>query len=217
MRFLAQLFGQDVVDRLASAGYDSGLAIAHAGPERLSSEAGVPLPLARRIVAVAMEEAEGIEEVAAQGETATGKRPARPGRPRRTAKKPESRSEVAATGGAGERTDDSDPFVDEVGLVTWMGFSAKHGAAGVVPFSVADGILDPPGPAVGTGSEGTPSPAAENPRSGEKTAVAAASGSFWSFGVDPRQSEENGPAAGKKEDRPAGSPAIPRRRFYDEQ
>lgn len=220
MRFLVQLFGQDVVDRLASAGYDSGLAIAQAGPERLSSEASVPLPLARRIVAVAMEEAEGIEEIAKPIEAPAGRKPARPARPRRAAKKPGSGSDAAAKETAGEAGDDSDPFVDEAGLVSWMGFSSRHSAGGTATFSVADGILDPPGTAVESAGGGTPSPVAENPRPARKPGVAAVSESLWSFGAEPRRKEANEPpaaAAAKKDERPAGPPVKPRRRFYDDQ
>jgi hypothetical protein len=224
MRFLVQLFGQDVVDRLSSAGYDNGLAIAQAGPERLSSEASVPLPLARRIVAVAMEEAEGIEEIATPIEPPAPKKPARPARPRRTAKNPAPKSDAAAKGTAGEGGDDSDPFVDEAGLVSWMGFSSRHGAGGASTFSVADGILDPPGTAAGSAEAGTP-PVAENPRPAKKPGVAAVTESLWSFGAEPRPREQIIPpatataatTAAKSEERPAGSPAKPRRRFYDDQ
>src|SRR5712692_5519681 len=53
---LVQLFGREVIDHLALAGFDSSEAIAGAGAERLAEEGGIALALARRIVAVAMEE-----------------------------------------------------------------------------------------------------------------------------------------------------------------
>ncbi len=53
---LVQLFGRDVIDRLTLAGFDSADAIASAGSERLAEESGVPVALARRIIAVASEE-----------------------------------------------------------------------------------------------------------------------------------------------------------------
>lgn len=219
MRLLVQLFGQDVVDRLSSAGYDSGPAIARAGPERLSTEASVPLPLARRIVAVAMEEAEGVEEVATPIEPPASKKPARPARPRRPAKNPAPRSDAAAKGAAGEGGDDSDPFVDEAGLVSWMGFSSRHGAGGASAFSVADGILDPPGPKVESAGGATPPQTAEDPRLARKPGVAAAGESFWSFGAEPRGTAESKPPAApaRREERPAASQVKPRRRFYDDQ
>ena len=52
LNLLIQLFGREVLDRLARAGYGDESAIAAAGPDRLASTSGVSLPLAQRIVAV---------------------------------------------------------------------------------------------------------------------------------------------------------------------
>jgi hypothetical protein len=55
LTLLIQLFGREVMDRLAAAGFDSGRSIARAGAERLAGDGGIALPLARRILAVAIE------------------------------------------------------------------------------------------------------------------------------------------------------------------
>src|SRR5437773_1049867 len=52
MGLLIQLFGREVIERLAQAGFDSSETIVQAGPERLAEAGGIPAPLARRIVAV---------------------------------------------------------------------------------------------------------------------------------------------------------------------
>jgi len=59
LTLLVQLFGRDVLDRLARDGFDSPAAIAAAGPERLASTTGIPLSLAERIAAVARETGRG--------------------------------------------------------------------------------------------------------------------------------------------------------------
>jgi hypothetical protein len=59
LTLLVQLFGREVMDRLAAAGFESGGSIAQAGAERLAEAAGIGIPLARRIIAVARESEEG--------------------------------------------------------------------------------------------------------------------------------------------------------------
>src|SRR5256885_16759805 len=51
LNLLIQLFGREVLDRLARAGYDDESTIAAAGPDRLASTSDVSLPLAQRHVA----------------------------------------------------------------------------------------------------------------------------------------------------------------------
>jgi len=58
MTLLVQLFGRDVMDRLAGAGFDAPLAMAKAGAERLAAEAGIPIAIARR-VSIVVEESPG--------------------------------------------------------------------------------------------------------------------------------------------------------------
>jgi len=58
MTLLVQLFGRDVMDRLAGAGFDAPLAMAKAGAERLAAEAGIPVAIARR-VSIVVEESPG--------------------------------------------------------------------------------------------------------------------------------------------------------------
>jgi hypothetical protein len=270
LTLLIQLFGREVMDRLAAAGFDSGRSIARAGAERLAEEGGLALTLARRILAVAIEsemsadDAVSFEDLAPPA-TPEPTAPARPAerassarvRPRRNARPPgdapaaakdneggtQAPSETAVhvrrplrrptsplatgrpapvaaagadpdaaavppagaarpaavtaepaaalaepaaasaepavmlaepaagapapapgsaeppAGAAGEspgapaaeagparrraaRPLDADPFVDDVGLISWMGLKSR--GEGGSPFTVADGILDPP-------------------------------------------------------------------------
>jgi hypothetical protein len=229
LALLIQLFGREVLDRLREAGFVSPLAIARAGPEMLAEQGGIALPLARRIVAVAME-TEGIGELpgpdaladvaapvpegipggapavdrrrrrADRGERArpaTGggargarRRPApaatkadragqseppgrapaeRPGDPGGVAPdragNPDQGVEISGPdlemsgsrgpapepgrprrGSAALDTtlDDSDPFVDDAALISWMGFNARTGIGRPGSIAVADEILDPP-------------------------------------------------------------------------
>src|SRR5438094_2058575 len=113
LTLLIQLFGREVLDRLARAGYDDESAIADAGPDRLASTSGVSLPLAQRIVAVVRE---------ARGPSMEPSPPPRQGPRRKGAsmrpapKRPEPRVEVVPAKAA---PDAVDPFVDDVALVTW--------------------------------------------------------------------------------------------------
>ena len=52
---LVQLFGREVTDRLAQAGFDNTDSIARVNAERLAEEASIAPALARRIIAVAVE------------------------------------------------------------------------------------------------------------------------------------------------------------------
>ena len=52
---LVQLFGREVTDKLAQAGFDNTDSIARVNAERLAEEAGITPALARRIIAVAVE------------------------------------------------------------------------------------------------------------------------------------------------------------------
>ncbi len=250
LTLLIQLFGREVLDQLREAGFASPLAIARAGPEMLAEQGGIALPLARRIVAVAME-TEGIGELsdpqdgvqappvneagpaasaqdgdaavsavaegvagpgmrrrhrpgpgdrgdsvpkdvapAAKGRgraakrqsaagisdrkgaaTRTGGSPApaghtgdSPGPAGKTAPDPDAGVEISgpdiemsgrrgSTRDAGKSRsgsaelngalDDSDPFVDDVALISWMGFSARTGRDHPSSIAVADEILDP--------------------------------------------------------------------------
>src|SRR3989442_606190 len=55
LTLLVQLFGREVLDCLARAGFDDEVAIARAGANRLASESGISLAVAQRIVAVVEE------------------------------------------------------------------------------------------------------------------------------------------------------------------
>lgn len=58
MTLLVQLFGRDVMDRLATAGFETPATMAKAGAEKLASEAGIPIAIARR-VSIVVEESPG--------------------------------------------------------------------------------------------------------------------------------------------------------------
>ena len=185
LNLLIQLFGREVLDRLARAGYGDESAIAAAGPDRLASTSGVSLPLAQRIVAVVQE---------ALGPGTESSRPPRAARRRKASsvpgvsKRQERRVEAVPTK---ENPDDVDPFVDDVALVTWMGFTSKN-SSGRLSFSVADRILDPVRPEP-FATEDPPSPPATpvtEPRPSSPAQDGAARrtlpGSFWSFGAPAR-------------------------------
>lgn len=171
LTLLIQLFGRDVIDGLLHAGFDTNEAIARAGPERVAEDTGVPLPLARRIVAVAME-SQVLDEQAPPPAAPAPKKPARSKRPAPGGPEPSSQehirrplrrphSPLASTAGPGQEATahaeddaaeeareegpvpplDGDPFIDDAGLVSWMGFSSRAGSSRMI--SVADAILDP--------------------------------------------------------------------------
>ncbi len=192
LTLLVQLFGRDVLDRLALDGFDSAAAIAAAGPERLAATTGIPLSLAERIAAVALETRGPAPETRVRpgGEkTRAHRRPA-----------PKDRTAAVEQSRARGKTAESDPVVDDVALVSWMGFSSK--AHGGRTFSVADSILDPLRPqappeiprdtgstassrSAGSGAT-TPAPAGTAPsepaRSQPGPPARTLAGSFWSFG-----------------------------------
>jgi hypothetical protein len=223
---LVQLFGREVVDRLLAAGYDNAETIAAAGAERLAEEGAISIALARRVVAVALEdvdEPDPLEEAVApvaedvleaavapmvQDDSSKGpdheagigtapaprgsatppdRHPEGPGkhvrRPFRRphaaldsspslthADRPGAEPRAAATKGKGgepgrkreprekrpqgpeerpggrqpePRPMDDDPFVDDVGLVAWMGTAGRQGSPPGGSRTVAEEILDP--------------------------------------------------------------------------
>jgi hypothetical protein len=203
LTLLIQLFGREVLDRLARAGYDDESAIAAAGPDRLASTSGVSLPLAQRIVAV-VQEARGPS-------TEPSRTPREPRRRKalstRTApKRPEPRVETVT---AKADPDEVDPFVDDVALVAWMGFSSKA-PVGRLSFSVADRILDPVRPEPFATEEPLP-PLSATPATETRPASPAQDGaprrtlpgSFWSFG----RPAESGSSHDEEATRPPETPA----------
>src|SRR2546426_8997274 len=222
LTLLVQLFGREVLDRLARAGFEDEVAIARAGADRLASESGISLSVAQRIVAV-------VEET-------RGSAP-EPRRRKPSARRPEVKNPATRPGAPAPpaHPDLGDPFVDDVALVTWMGFSSKAPPSGRLSFSVADGILDPvrrESPAPEEASSPPPiSPAAEL-LSGEKSeqgprgqdgsgppAPRTLPGSFWSFGhtTAPRSARDDTVArqAGRASDPQAPAGARPPRDRHD--
>ncbi len=79
LTLLVQLFGRDVLDRLASAGFDGPAAIARAGADRLAAEGGIPLAVAQRLAVVVAESCEpepGVQEEKRPGKAGARKRAA---------------------------------------------------------------------------------------------------------------------------------------------
>ena len=208
---LVQLFGRDVLDRLAGAGFDGPAAIARAGADRLAAEGGIPIALARRLAAV-------VEESNGPGPAKTGAR--KRGEPRTSGSPPAAEAPSAAADApptpqaeawpARDQPEEGDPFVDDVALVSWMGLSARR-PTGRLAFTVSDAILDPaeghrPQPAEGDGAppaQGDGLPPAEA-RVEKPERPRTLTGSFWSFG---RPVEATLPQA------PTGTP---RRRKHDD-
>ena len=141
LTLLVQLFGREVLDCLARAGFDDEVAIVRAGVDRLASESGIPLSVAQRIVAVVAETRGSAPAPGAATEEEPADAPREPRRRKPVAgrsaiKKTATRPAAAARPAS---PDPGDPFVDDAALVTWMGFSSKT-ASGRLSFSVADGI-----------------------------------------------------------------------------
>ena len=100
---------------------------------------------------------------------------------------------------------EADPFVDDVGLVAWMGLASQPGSRSTLSFPVADAILDPAPPAVERAAPEPVGPVA-GATAGATVGVApaavpvAAPGaspdpgrpprSLWSFGVMPAKTSE---------------------------
>jgi hypothetical protein len=205
LTLLVQLFGRDLLDRLARVGFDDAAAIARAGPERLAVDSGISASQARRIIAVVQEMLGPSVAPLTSTENAPADPAPKPGRrrtqPRRPAAKTPARKPEAEPRAAGADTED--PFVDDVALVAWMGFSSNT-TSGRTPFSVADGILDsvrressaredsrrigalsPPPPIASVAGTLTQSQKEREPESGDVATPARARtlpGSFWSFG-----------------------------------
>ncbi len=127
---------------------------------------------------------------------------------------------------------DPDPFVDEVGLVSWMGSAARGISAPAAAFAVADEILDPgpprlppdrPEPLMPPSAqparpsrppETTEPPADPNAaRSGSRArGPILVEGSFWSFGSRPGRAAGARPAGEAGERRPRSVGADDRAR-----
>lgn len=213
LTLLVQLFGRDVLDRLASAGFDGAAAIARAGADRLAAEGGIPLAVAQRLAAVAEETrgpAPGLRKEPRPGKAGPRKRagPKTPADPAEaspakasSAEAPSAEVPPAEVPPARARAEDGAPFVDDVALVSWMGFSAHHPGGGPA-FSVSDAILDP----VEAGAPPAAAPEAKPERPRTLT------GSFWSFG---RPVDNARPPSG-----PGSEPQAPagtrRRRKHDD-
>src|SRR3989442_1259042 len=243
LTLLVQLFGREVLDRLARAGFDDEAAIARAGANRLASESGISLAVSQRIVAVVEETrgpAPGPRAATNEGPPDT---PREPRRRKPAAKQSATKPPGARPGAVARPADPNDPFVDDVALVTWMGFSSKT-PTGRLTFSVADGILDPvrrepPTPQEaprGEMEEAAASPPPNSPaaetRSGTKTdhrpggkdgsgpaLPRTLPGSFWSFGhsAEPRSNRDDAVArpSGRPSDPQASAGAPPRRDRHD--
>lgn len=253
---LIQLFGRDVVDHLEDAGLDSEQAIARLGAEDLGVRADLTPDIARRVVALAVElSGTSGAPRARRGASTTARKakpaprtkrksrakpaPAQPDAPLDRAAAPVERS-AAPSDPVDSDPDEEDPappvlqqtahedftFVDEAGLIAWMGFASRTGAEGSLRSSVADGILEPAAPSQAdpprsptpaAGSEPA-SPRPESPTPGNSNSVLL-EGSFWGFGGRPHSGVTVSPASCDEADRSRSQPARPvpfhRRRSHD--
>jgi len=212
LTLLVQLFGRDVLDRLARDGFDSAATIAVASPDHLAATTGIPLGLAERIVTVARE-TDGAEPGSVKGRAPGQERPRRrpaPKKPAAAAEEPPVSAEAV----------EGDPIVDDVALVSWMGFSA-NASGGRRRFSVSDSILDPARPAMLPDISRTVT--AEPARAPESTPKKTAPpdprppsitlpGSFWSFG---RAAEASRPRDADRTVTPSPANVPPRRDHHD--
>jgi hypothetical protein len=198
---LIQLFGRDVVDRLENAGLATDDAVAQLGPEELSTRADIAPDVARRVAALAVELCASSRPSRARRGGASRPRSTKAGarQKRRTSDKPAPADPVAPSERAAAPSGPVDPpadeegteipvvqqsageidaFVDEAGLIAWMGFAGRSGPEGALLSSVADGILEPASPRAAAPSQpATAAPA----RSGAVTIE----GTFWGFGSRP--------------------------------
>ena len=244
LTLLVQLFGREILDRLARAGFNDVAAISLAGPERLAIESGISASQAQRIVAVLAEMLSPSLAPVASTEAGSADPAVNPRRrknhPRRSAVKAPAKTSEAPPRPGGE--DLVDPFVDDAALVAWMGFSSIT-PSGRTAFSVADGILDPvrresaaqedarriaPGPAPAPPSISaaavmvTQARKDEAPESGEEAAPRRAHllpGSFWTFGrtATPNAAPDEAIArpSGRTPDSEEPAGAPPRRDRHD--
>ena len=235
-----QLFGRDVVDRLEHAGLESDEAIAQLDAEALSTQAGIAPGVAQRVVDLAVELWGPHRPQRARRGGTTKARSSKSGtRPKRkTRDEPVPADRLGPAGRAAapsgrtaapsepdeKAADEESPevpmlqqsgyenitFVDEAGLIAWMGFASRTGPEGSLLSGVADGILEPasssePDPPLPRASVSSPAPAASRPG----TATPANSntvileGSFWGFGGRPHGGVTVSPAS-SGESRPAG-------------
>jgi len=231
-----QLFGREVIDRLSLSGFNGVDTLARTSPEQLAEDAGIPVALARRIVALAVESGDpalmdeidapdaasdpGWSAMLPDGSRTDAGQAAASGATQHpvSAAPPESggssEAHVAASAPAAaedERritshrpAEEDDPFIDQAGLVSWMGFAARATGGDSRTWSVDDAILDRsagdapdevPGDAPPDESVETAAPSVENPtESTVEDAAAPAdrpaptrppmllSDSLWSFG-----------------------------------
>jgi hypothetical protein len=248
---LVQLFGRDVVDRLENAGLTTDDAVARLDAAELSTRAGIAPDIARRVVALAAESSAPRRTSRPRRSAAAKPRSPKAGgrRKRRTSDKPAPAAPVVPSERAAAPVKPADPvesadpaadeegaeipvlqqsageidaFVDEAGLIAWMGFAARTGPEGSLVSSVADGILEPdperePAP---------PQPATTT--APERSRAVTLEGSFWGFGsrphggatISPTVSDAPRPeSAGDDSDIPESPMARPvpfhRRRSHD--
>jgi hypothetical protein len=170
---LVQLFGREVTDRLAQAGFDSTDSIARVNAELLAEESGIAPSLARRIIAVAIESDRpppnaGLNEAAPRpgpneaarsagpDESASNDEPHADRRVRRPFRRPQSPlaspSPSGDPGGGGVEVGRDEPalpprgapYVDDAGLIFSIGNAIRSGRPPGMTIAVAEEILDPP-------------------------------------------------------------------------
>src|SRR2546428_6325664 len=118
LTLLVQLFGREVLDCLARAGFDEEVAIVRAGADRLASESGIPLSVAQRIVAVVAETRGSVLEPGAAMDEGPADARREPRRRKPVAGRPAIKKTATRPGAAAPPAipDPGDPFVDDAAL-----------------------------------------------------------------------------------------------------
>jgi hypothetical protein len=244
LTLLVQLFGREVLDRLARAGFEDEASISLAGADRLAAESGISPSVAQRIAAVVDEIRRPSRRPAQATDEPAGGPPREPRHRKAPARHAASKTEIKRAESAARPAgkDRDDPFVDDVALVAWMGFSSKN-PSGRLSFSVADEILGPvwreprafegtrlnaaeeapvassTAPQVGTAprAEGEETPGGQNPSAAAPARTLP--GSFWSFGraAEPPGANDDAVArpSGRTAEPEVPADPLPRRNRHD--
>ena len=175
-----QLFGREMVDRLARAGFESSEGIAKANAEVLAGTTGIPLVEARRVIALAGEDLEAAPKTQVE----------RPRTPARAAKR-------------------TDPYVDDPALIAWMGSALTPQGGRPCALSVTDAILDPDSPAIPFSRKGAKAKIQPEPKKSDPPReVVTLEEAFWSFGRTPAGNPQKKPTGPRPETRTPGTQLL---------
>jgi hypothetical protein len=204
MTLLVQLFGRDVMDRLAGAGFDAPAAMAKAGAERLAAEAGIPVAIARR-VAIVVEESPAPPTAARKEPGALAGPAARSESPTRTAPAPQSGAAARTRSKPVER-DESDMLMETATLsettVREERRPARPGPRKRLEPRVAVEPITPPTPSM-------PPPAEPAPKTAVASSTASSASAASAAPAAPAASAASSPASAVRDSLPEeGDPFV---------